>query len=116
MNREAFERWMTEEYKSVIGSLDPYPSGIERDMWRCWKAAVASIVKNYQNYIPLNVSRVICNSCGSQDLQHLDEATLYDRNDTPWGFDAYECTKCKEITLVCYDSKEKVEEILDGEQ
>lgn len=39
MSRAEFERWMTEDYKCVIGSSDPYPAGIERDMWRCWQAA-----------------------------------------------------------------------------
>lgn len=34
-----FERWMIEDYKCIIGSSDPYPSGIERDMRKCWNAA-----------------------------------------------------------------------------
>ena len=60
------------------------------------------------------MAHAICHACGSTELTHLDEVTLYDRNDTPWGFDAYECTKCNEVTLMCYDSKEKVLEITDG--
>lgn len=38
--RAAFERWMVEAKKCVIGSHDPYPAGIERDMWECWQAAL----------------------------------------------------------------------------
>ena len=39
MSRADFERWMVEDYKCVVGSSDPYPAGIERDMWKCWQAA-----------------------------------------------------------------------------
>ena len=59
------------------------------------------------------MAHAVCHACGSTELTHLDEVTLHDRNDTPQGFDAYEC-KCGEVTLVCYDSKEKVLEIADG--
>ena len=35
-SRPAFERWMIEEAKIVIGSSDPYPARLERDYWKVW--------------------------------------------------------------------------------
>lgn len=37
--RKAFELWMVNEAKFIVGSADPYPSGVERDWWRVWQAA-----------------------------------------------------------------------------
>src|SRR5258708_1127815 len=37
--RAAFERWMIDTAKIIIGSQDPYPAGLERDFWRVWQAA-----------------------------------------------------------------------------
>ena len=40
-DRAGFEKWMLETKKCVVGSTDPYPAGIEQEMWQCWKAARA---------------------------------------------------------------------------
>lgn len=37
--RKAFEDWMLNVAKIVVGSTDPYPAGLERDHWECWQAA-----------------------------------------------------------------------------
>lgn len=37
--RTAFEAWMCDVAKVIVGSADPYPAGIERDYWRVWQAA-----------------------------------------------------------------------------
>jgi hypothetical protein len=37
--REAFEKWILNVAKVIIGSSDPYPAGLERDYWRVWQAA-----------------------------------------------------------------------------
>lgn len=37
--REAFEKWMIDEAKCVVGSSDPYPAALESDYWRVWQAA-----------------------------------------------------------------------------
>ncbi|WP_186058671.1 VRR-NUC domain-containing protein [Burkholderia gladioli] len=39
--RAAFERWMVEDEKCIVGSADPYPAGIERQNWKVWRAAWA---------------------------------------------------------------------------
>ncbi|WP_336817247.1 hypothetical protein [Burkholderia gladioli] len=39
--RAAFERWMVEDEKCIVGSTDPYPAGIERQNWKVWRAAWA---------------------------------------------------------------------------
>lgn len=41
-DREAFERWMLDVRKCVVGSADPYPAGIERDAWQAWQAGAAN--------------------------------------------------------------------------
>ena len=48
MDRSAFEKWMTEDLKCAVGSPDPYPAGIERDMWRCWQAATNSRIEGLE--------------------------------------------------------------------
>lgn len=42
--REEFEAWMLGTAKIVIGSTDPYPSGLERGYWRVWQASRESLV------------------------------------------------------------------------
>lgn len=37
--REAFEDYMLNDVKCVVGSRDPYPAGIEREQWKTWKSA-----------------------------------------------------------------------------
>ena len=54
MSRAEFERWMVEDFKCVVGSSDPYPAGIERDMWRCWQAATSARVKGLEAFILRN--------------------------------------------------------------
>lgn len=39
--RAAFEHWMVNEAKIIVGSTDPYPAGLERDFWRVWQARAA---------------------------------------------------------------------------
>ena len=39
--RVAFEAWMVNKAKIIIGSSDPYPKGLERDYWNVWQAATA---------------------------------------------------------------------------
>ena len=40
--REAFEAWMVNVAKIIVGSTDPYPAGLERDYRQVWKAATAA--------------------------------------------------------------------------
>lgn len=40
--RDAFERWMTDEAKCIVGSTDPYTAGLERQYWSLWQAARAT--------------------------------------------------------------------------
>lgn len=36
--REAFEKWMVNVRKCIVGSSDPYPAGLEQDAWQAWIA------------------------------------------------------------------------------
>jgi hypothetical protein len=40
--RAAFETWMRDVAKIVVGSRDPYPAELERQYWRVWQAATAA--------------------------------------------------------------------------
>ena len=46
---EAFEKWMVNKAKIIIGSSDPYPAGLERDYWRVWQARAALANPNNQD-------------------------------------------------------------------
>ena len=46
--REAFERWMVDTAKCVVGSIDPYAKGIEDRNWTVWQAAVAACEEQWQ--------------------------------------------------------------------
>lgn len=37
-SRKAFEIWMLNVKKCIVGSKDPYPAGIEREAWETWEA------------------------------------------------------------------------------
>lgn len=37
-SRKAFEIWMLNVKKCIVGSKDPYPAGIEREAWKAWEA------------------------------------------------------------------------------
>ena len=37
--RKQFEQAMHDVFKTVVGSNDPYPAGLERDYWKVWQAA-----------------------------------------------------------------------------
>lgn len=39
LERVAFEKWMIEQAKCVVGSIDPYAETLERNYWQCWQAA-----------------------------------------------------------------------------
>lgn len=45
--RAQFERWMLNEKKCVVGSADPYPAGIEREMWEAWQAAARALAPSH---------------------------------------------------------------------
>ena len=49
---------------------------------------------------------MICGACGSDNIQCFAEAK--DQNNEPWSFDAYRCSDCKKITIICYSSEENV--------
>jgi hypothetical protein len=40
--RQAFEAWMRDVAKVVVGSADPYLAELERDYWWVWQAAAAA--------------------------------------------------------------------------
>lgn len=55
----------------------------------------------------------VCNNCGSYKLKEYVKVTLFDKNDHPWQLDSFECLDCEEITIVTYESKEKLKLIGD---
>lgn len=53
--REAFEKWMINEAKIIIGSKDPYPAGLEQQYWKVWQAALSHSqpdLEKLNRYIP----------------------------------------------------------------
>lgn len=53
--RADFERWMVDDEKCIVGSSDPYPSGIESRNWRAWNACRAAMLQGaepVQGWIP----------------------------------------------------------------
>lgn len=75
----AFEKWMVDVAKIIVGSTDPYPAGLERDYRQVWLAAIEwsrsqpSACKGIPNpgcdYFAQ--CGTICNKCGRIHQNHL---------------------------------------------
>lgn len=44
--QEAFEKWLVHTRKVIIGTNDPYLTGLYRDYWEAWQACQANNAKD----------------------------------------------------------------------
>ena len=49
--------------------------------------------------------KVVCNACGSTDVEYIHGANLWDKEEGQWTFDVFKC-RCGEHTLVTFTGVE----------
>ena len=88
--RKQFEQAMHDVFKTVVGSNDPYPAGLERDYWKVWQAAWNRRAE--AQWQPIETAprelgkRILClKDCGEGTLTSI--SIVFWLNDGEWHLD-----------------------------